>query len=426
MILEVFIDLPSTSISNHDLFKVPVKEYHVVSKIISTKFLPPLISGRNIFYLFFIFGLFFTPVVLEAAAAALVIALLFFLFQKPTPHFRLVHYLIVGYFLSAIITFLLSGQTKNELSKFLPHFILLSYLPLSIWAHHRKDLQTKRWILWIITAATFAALAGIINHFLGKDRTTTTFGGYFTLAALMSWSLPLSVGLFLQTETRRIYGFILILLAQLLALWWTFTRSAFLGLFIGFGIWFVIAAFLKRSIKKPDIAKWIISFSLPLILLLLIFFSRDQRINPFSPSESSSSSTVDLSSGRKGIILDAISILKADLRQMNAIKLLFGHGLSSYRRLVESPWASWESDYLEIMMNQGLAGLIIILSLYFYFLKAVWKGLQSHSLLTNGVAISGIIFWVMSFFTLKLVSWHSGGIFLITLLLLEHAPSPPE
>lgn len=372
---------------------------------------------------FFIVGLFFTPLLLETAAALLMVSLFFFIFQKPTPNFAPLHFVILAYCLSAIITFFISGQTLNELPKFLPHFILLSYLPLSFWLDKEKNFKTNPWIQWIIACAVIAALVGIVNHFLGKDRTTTTFGGYFTLAALMSWSIPLTVGRFLQSKSKKMYHYILLLLLQFMALWWTFTRSAFLGLFIGFGIWFVMALFIKKTVKKTSLLKWTIIFSLPLILILLIFFSSDQRINPIAKAEPSSSLTVDLSSGRKGIIMDALSILKSDLQKMNFASLVFGHGLSSYRRLVQSPWASWESDYLEILMSQGIVGLVLIVLLYVYFLRAVWRGLWSNSVLTNSVAISGIIFWIMSFFTLKLVSWHSGGIFLLTLLLLEYLPS---
>lgn len=382
-------------------------------------------NSHGLEYVVFLFicGLFFTPLLLEVAAALLLVFLLFFIFQKPAPHFTPIHYVILTYCLSAIFAFLVSGQTLDDLPKFLPHFVLLSYLSLSLWLARERDFKTLRWIHWIIACGVLAALVGIVNHFLGKDRTTTTFGGYFTLAALMSWSIPLTIGRFLQVESKKIYYYIFFLLLQLLALWWTFTRSAFLGLFIGFGVWFVTMLFIKKTIKKSSLLKWTIVFSLPMILLLLIFLSSDQRINPIAKADSSSSSTVDLSSGRKGIILDALSILNSDLQQMNFSSLIFGHGLSSYRRLVHSPWASWESDYLEILMSQGILGLIIILLLYFYFLRMIWQGLQSESVLTNSMAISGIIFWIMSFFTLKLVSWHSGGIFLLILLLLEHPPS---
>ncbi len=393
---------------------------------LSDKISSHTLYGLEYVVFLFIFGLFFTPVLLEAAAVISMIFFLFFILQKPIPNFTLIHYVILAYCLSAIVTFLVSGQTLHDLPKFLPHFILLSYLPLSFWLARKRDFKIERWIYWIIACGVLAALVGIVNHFLGKDRTTTTFGGYFTLAALMSWSIPLTIGRFLQFESKRIYYYIFFLLLQLLALWWTFTRSAFLGLFIGFGVWFVTTLFIKKNIKKSSLLKWTIVFSLPLILLLLIFLSSDQRINPIAKAESSSSPTVDLSSGRKGIILDALSILNSDLQQRNFSSLVFGHGLSSYRRLVQSPWASWESDYLEILMSQGIVGLILVLLLYFYFLRMVWKGLQADSELTNSVAISGIIFWIMSFFTLKLVSWHSGGIFLLTLLLLEHSPSGTE
>jgi hypothetical protein len=380
----------------------------------------PSLRDNWLSYLAFIFiaGLFFTPLLLQAAAGIFFIIFLFLIFRKIRPTFSLPHYLILCYLLSAIITFLTSAQSWYELPKFLPHFILLSYLPLSM-LMKRKEVKIDCWYHWIIFCAGLAALAGAVNFALGKDRTTTTFGGYFTLAALMSWSIPLTSGGFLENKFKKFYWYIPLLLLQLFALWWTFTRSAFLGLFAGFAVWFMQVLLRKQKLTKSALIRWIVIFSLPLILLLLIFFSSDKRINPISPELQSQPSTLDLTSGRKGIILDALEILKSDINNQNIDRLLFGHGLSSYRRLVTSIFSSWESDYLEILMNQGLIGLFILLLLYFYFLKAIWKGLQSENIRLNSLAITGIVFVVMSFFTLKLCSWHSGGIFLITLLMLE-------
>lgn len=390
------------------------------------KYLQPIFESRyhclDCLVFLFIAGLFFTPILLQAVAGILFIILIVLIFRKNRPPLLPQHYLIFFYIVSAIITFLITGQTVKELPKFLPHFILLSYIPISIYLSQKTQLKLDHWSGWIIICAGWAALAGVLNFALGKERTTTTFGGYFTLAALMGWSIPLTIGHFLENKSKKSYWYIPLLFLQLFALWFTYTRSAFLGLFTGFAIWFFQMLLGKRNQSKASLVRWVFILSLPLLLLLLIFFSSDKRINPISLGDQSQTSTVDLSSGRKGIILDAVKVIKSDFENRDIGRMVFGHGLSSYRRLVTSPYASWESDYLEIFMSQGVMGLILLLLLYFYFLKAVWKGLISRQLRLNGLAISGIVFFMMSFFTLKLCSWHSGGIFLIILLMLESYP----
>ena len=372
-------------------------------------------------YLVFLFvaGLFFTPILLQAAAGILLLVLIVSVFHKKWHPFSTIHYLIFCYAVSAIISFLISGQMVKEIPKFLPHFILLSYIPISIYLSQKIEVKSDHWSGWIILCAGFAGLVGVLNFALGKDRTTSTFGGYFTLAALMGWSIPLTVGYFLKARSGKALWYIPLLFLQLLALWFTFTRSAFLGLFAGFAVWFFRMLPSIPHLSPNDLIKRISIFLLPLLLLLLIFFSSDRRINPIGEGDPSQSSAVDLSSGRKDIILAAIKIISTDFENLNVSRILLGHGLSSYQRLVTGPYTCWESDYLEIFMNQGLIGLVILLLLYFYFIKAIWKGLRSRQILLNSLAISGVIFLVMSFFTLKLTSWHSGGIFLITLLMLE-------
>ncbi|MCB0316484.1 MAG: hypothetical protein KDH84_25060, partial [Calditrichaeota bacterium] len=77
----------------------------------------------------------------------------------------------------------------------------------------------------------------------------------------------------------------------------------------------------------------------------------DPRINPFYKAPPEAATEIvpgqDFSSGRKAIITDALRITSGEIRQGNYAKLIFGHGLSSRKRMVEGYISSWESDFLQ-------------------------------------------------------------------------------
>ena len=100
--------------------------------------------------------------------------------------------------------------------------------------------------------------------------------------------------------------------------------------------------------------------------------------------------------------------------------IIFGYGQHSRYRLVNNEFTSWESDYLQIMMNQGILGLFILLLIYFHFLKIIWRNFLTRSDILNGISAAGLTIFLMSFFTLKLTGWHSGAMFVITLTFLEN------
>lgn len=305
-----------------------------------------------------------------------------------------------------------------------PHFMILSYFPLTYLIQNRRSFKTSQWLQWVLVLATLSAIVGIIFHYMGKERTTSTYGGYYTLANMMAWSIPLSIALLLESKGRKtlIYGVVIVM--QLLALWWTYTRSAMLALVGAIGIWFLFCCVQmisrKRLPAKQQLIRWTFILSLPVLLAVFTLTSPDPRINPFAKSENGQQETLDLTSGRQSIIEDAIRIISQDLHEREYGRIVFGYGQHSRYRLVNNEFTSWESDYLQILMNQGILGILILLLMYFYFLKIVWKSLLARSDLLHGISAAGLTLFLMSFFTLKLTGWHSGAMFIITLAFLEN------
>jgi O-antigen ligase len=368
-------------------------------------------------------GLYFSIILVEIAAFIYFAILLYLLMKKQIPpgYFS---YLILAYVLSAFVSMISGGDSIKELPRLFPHLMILSYFPITYLIGNQKSFKTSQWLHWIMIFATLSAIVGVIYHCMGKERTTSTYGGYYTLANMMAWSIPFSIALFLERKDWKsvIYGIAILL--QLLALWWTFTRSAMLALVGAIGIWFLSQIFQltsgKRDLTKNQLIRWSFVMSLPVLLILLVLTSSDARMNPFTSSENGEQETVDLTSGRQSIFEDAIRIIKQDLTDKKYSRLIFGYGQHSRFRLVNNEFTSWESDYLQILMNQGILGLLILLLMYLYFIKVIWLNLLDRSILLNGISIAGFTIFFMSFFTLKLTGWHSGAMFIITMAFLEN------
>jgi len=380
------------------------------------QFINSLFSGESrwMTYLLWLFisGLFFTIVILEIAAGlylAVFIAAIFYFRNRPL---ELINYLFLAFVISGLLSGMLSGH-YNVLMYLIP----ICFIPISVQLKENKSFNLETWIKWILFFATVTALVGVFYHYTGRERTTGTYGGYFIFATLMSWSIPLTLAMVMKIKGRWGIIYLGISVLMLIGLWWSYTRSAMLGLFIGFGCW-VLSELIKNWYRKTEnigkiILRWMV-FLLPLFLLLLfIFLSDDPRMNPTARNDSQSESTIDFSSGRMDIIANAISILQTDITSKNFVNIIFGHGPFSYQRLVQGPYSSWESDYLHSLMEQGLIGFILVLSIYYFLLKHIIKGLRSDDYLLNGLATAGIITLVMSFFTLRITGWHSVGVFII-------------
>lgn len=377
-------------------------------------------------------GLALTHIFLQVTGA-LYLLLLFWLFASGQ-HRRLqiIHWLLIAYTLSAILAFWIAGHSLKQHAALLSQLVLLGLIPLSLWLEDAGQPALRTWARWLVGLALLACLAGVYHHFQGMERVKGFFGSYFTIAVLLVCTIPVTCGMLLsgKLDWRRAY-YLPVLGLQLITLWWTYTRSAFLGLFVGMGVF--ILALLLRDIRSPGrskgavLARWGILLALPAILLTLMLTAADPRINPFyktPPARAAEAAPPqDFSSGRKDIIADALRITAGGIRDGNYAKLVFGHGLSSRKRMVEGYISSWESDFLQIFMNQGLVGLLLAMGIYAGFARVIWRGLRSEDLLLTGLAAAGIGYSVMSFFTLQITAFNSAGTFALLYAFL-HTYSP--
>jgi len=277
----------------------------------------------------------------------------------------------------------------------------------------------------IIIFALFSALAGIKNHFTGVERTVGFYGGYFNLAGLMAFTIPITFGKYLSAVSGKKWYYFTNVMLQISALWWTFTRSAYLAIVLGFCFWILVFIFYGMTGKlkiSTGLFKIILNIGLvPFFLVIFILTSSDHRINPFQGSDNQKEEIIDsqdFSSGRRSIIDDAVNITSQEIEEGDFLALVFGHGLQSRQLLVDSPFTSWESDYLQALMDQGIVGLLIIIIMYFLLFTAIIRQKNILNFQNSALAVSGIGIFVMSFLTQRIISLASGGLFVILYLLL--------
>lgn len=371
----------------------------------------------------FVISIFLSLPLTQMAAALLLVLSAFEHRQRLFSQIPVLGYLFLFILISGIMAVFISPSPAVSTTALMRFVIPLGVFAL--WQTSREEKLRSWLILAVILAGTAAATLGIFNYLRGMQRTQGFFGGYFTLATQMTLAIPLTV-VWLQKQKGQMRAWAnLALFVQLLALWFTFTRSAFLGLMVGgavVGMLEFVKSKATMSGKLKQVQLW---WGIPLLLLLLILTSSDPRINPLSHPPASgqavTTQSADLTSGRGSIIRDALHILKEDFQENRWGKLLLGHGLRSRLLLVESQYKSWESDFLEALMNQGMIGLLLTLAIYFWVLLILircWRRGDASGEL-SGLTVALIAYGVMSLLTLQLQSLNAAAVFTFLVSLLS-------
>lgn len=373
---------------------------------------------RFIFF-FFLFGIFFSNAVLQIATVLFLPFAVYLIIRKLKENklttFELLTILL---FISSLISVYLSYHPSIAGKNIVYHSILLSILPISYLMQEDKQISLISLGKILSVFAFIISVMGIVRYLNGAERAYGFFSSYYTLASTLAFTIPVTFAfVFYSTGTWKNLTIISTII-QFAALWLTFTRSTFIGLFVAV---IIIVIILFNRAGLPSVVKRRIVFSSVFILalvLILLFTSSDTRLNPILAL-----SNPDLSSGRNEIYSDAQRVIKYDLKS-NLGNLLFGHGLES--RVVmfpKSQFTSWESDYLETFISQGLVGLLLTILIYFQFFRELIKLYSKvesthYSKFILGILASGISFWVISFFSSQLVGRISSAYFVILYALI--------
>lgn len=372
----------------------------------------------------FVAGIFLSNSILQMAAGVL---LLLWLIELSTGHrparWESASVFLSAFFLSGLLALLLSPDPGFSFSKIIRYLIPLTAIPIAHWSRGAPPTVMRRYGRWMVALGTLAAGAGIWHHWQGEWRASGFYGGPYTLASALAFSMPIGIGLWLSSRgwPRLLIGIALI--GQFAGLCTTVTRGAVLGLIlallVGSIVWY-------RRGNIPH-TRWVLFPIWGGLVLLFIGFgllSPDGRINPFLYSELAEQNiVVDVSSGRIKLPGEALELQRRSFRTRAGWRLLVGHGLNSRSLNFQDNYGSWESDYLEALMDQGIPGLALLVGLYGLFLRrlglVLFSGKISLDAFTLGVGMSALAFWVQSFFTLQLLSMNSSAHFALLLPLLE-------
>lgn len=373
----------------------------------------------RIIFLLFLVGIFFSNAVLQIACGLFLPYIIYFslggLFENKL---NTIEKLILALFFSGIISVFISPIPSLAFKNIIRHSILLTIIPIAYIAD-KEELATIKLIVKIFSVFGLVTAAFGIYRFLnGAERAFGFFAGYYTLASLLAFSIPITfANIFYSKKFWRYLTYISVIV-QAIALWLTFTRSALLGIVFGSLAVLLYLLFQSKLSKKSKKKILFAAILILIVITILLFTSSDARFNPLMIF-----SNPDISSGRTEIYFDAYKTLGSDFK--NGWKnIFFGHGLNS--RIILFPnshYTSWESEYIESFMTQGLIGLILVILIYYQFFKKLLEFLNrninfEYRVFSLGIAISGIAFWIISFFSSQLVGQNSSAYFVMLFSLM--------
>jgi hypothetical protein len=359
-------------------------------------------------------GIFFSNAVLQISTGLFLPFIIYLVMIKGKERgLRSIEKLILLLLLSGILSLFFSPIPSLAYKNIIRHCILLTIIPLFYLADNDDFISIDVIGKLVSVFALITAAYGIIRYINGAERAFGFFAGYYTLAAVLAFSLPITFASIFYSNHNWKYLAGISTFIQAAALWLTFTRSALLGIVIG-SLVVIIFLLFGVNIPKPVRNKIIVTSTLFLsVIVILLLTTTDARINPIKIF-----SNTDISSGRSEIYNDAYNIVIADLKS-GWENIFFGHGLNSRVILFPSSrYTSWESEYIESFMTQGLIGLLFVILVYYQFFKNLFNLQRKSSnsiyrIFSLGISVSGISFWIISFFSSQLLGQNSSAYFVV-------------
>ena len=298
-----------------------------------------------------------------------------------------------------------------------------------------KDNLEKR-INRIFLTATFSgflvALYGIVQIFgfdflrwpndpLLTRRTLSTFGQPNFLASWLLLVIPLSVYFIFKYKHNLLkFCFSLILLAQLVCLFFTSSRGGLVALILAIILYII---YLVYFVRLKSSQKYCISFGLLLLIICSLW-----GLNHFLPDRITS--LLDMSTGSQAARINFFQAATDAIIK----KPLFGYGIENggevFISYYQSDWGvfgdvSSTTDkahnlILDIILTSGYWGLACYSILYYFFFRLAYKNIiekkmrvQSLALLLGGAAYLFSLMFSFSIVAGELYFWLFLGLLII-------------
>lgn len=228
-----------------------------------------------------------------------------------------------------------------------------------------------------------------IYRFLNERKALLLWGSSFETghfyAIFSIISFLVGIYFYKQGKKRLSYLFFLLMVLFSIIVIFSFRRTAFLEFVVGL---FLIGIFLYKNhlIKVKGLAS---------ILAFLLFFSmsdytfmsykdyRFKELNKFLKSKEKTNKDLNIiTSSRYAIFLDAVDIIKTDIKEKNWINLLVGHGIRCGSYLPHKHDKEWKIYgreryesifFISEFIERGLIGLAAILWMLFSVFRFFFK-----------------------------------------------------
>jgi O-antigen ligase len=297
---------------------------------------------------------------------------------------------------------------------------LVSYLFYGLWSVlivinysdiYRNNAKLNRLLLGVTVSGFLVSVYAICQLF-GLDaftwsepanltkRAFSSFGQPNYLACWLLMILPLSAHLIyiLKNKWSKLIV-ILLFIVELIALFSTGSRSAFLIFFIISLVW--LAWFLLSEKKYTKKHLWVATISIS--ILFLIFISTLFIVNPTRVTE--------LTDFKKGSVSVRLALWDSGFKAFSK-KPLFGYGLENQReayvKYYEPDWAIYArpntySDrahnlILDTLMTSGLIGLAALVTLLYWVFKSLLKSYRQ-----DNNKFSAFVIWSLAAYLLVLM-----------------------
>ncbi len=250
-------------------------------------------------------------------------------------------------------------------------FLLLPFPLLMISEFSEKDLRET--LLWVVILGTLLSVYGIFQHFgidfsfwkgnLERNRVFGLFGNvdYFSLYLLFPFIVSFSC--FLEKHGFFKVFFLVDSLVIGISIFFTFTRSVLIGLFL-----FIFFTFITHKRTKKD---WVY-----LVVFFLIIFSVLGLFSDLKVLVDRIKAGIFLEEGVKRRIL----LWRIALSMLEPKSLIWGRGVGYYGYLFPYKQAILHhtsktiayyahNEYLQYIVELGVVGLILFLAFVFFALK---------------------------------------------------------
>jgi len=280
--------------------------------------------------------------------------------------------------------------TRQEgLVSYLFYFLFFVLLIINV----KNNKQIKKIINVTVFSSLVVCIYGLIQA-SGNDpfiwiestkiRITSTFGQPNMLASYLLLVIPLNIYLLISNKklVLKIIYFI-ILISQLLCLFFTYSISGFVGFIFGIIIVGIFYLYFNKIKFKKNAKYLILGFLILFFGLLIINFQNNSVLkskfnNLFSPNTGSTSARIDFWKASSKAILK---------------KPLLGYGLETQRDvLVEYYDKSWgihsnvntvpnraHNLFLDILLTIGIIGLLAYLALLYLFFKLILLNIKNNN-----------------------------------------------